>query len=120
MARKVVDAMRDLPVPDPGTPDHRSAMRYLWWLVRRQWRTVAVGIVAGIGWMVSQALIPAVLGVAIQQGVSERDARALLTWSGALVGLGVVQAVSGVIRHRCAVFNYLAAGYRTIQVTVRQ
>ena len=44
--------MRGLPVPDPGTPDHRSATRYLWWTVRQQWRTVALGIAMGVVWMV--------------------------------------------------------------------
>ena len=30
-----------------------------------------------------------------------------------------MQAVAGVLRHRCAVFNWLSAAYRTVQVTVR-
>ena len=112
--------MRDLPVPDPGTPDHRSAARYLWWIVRRQWRTVTLGVAMGIVWMVSQALMPATIGMAIQQGVTERDTKALALWAGALLGLGVLQAAAGIMRHRCAVFNWLSAAYRTVQVTVRQ
>jgi ABC-type multidrug transport system fused ATPase/permease subunit len=111
--------MRDLPVPDPGTPDHRSATRYLGWIVRLQWRTVALGILMGTIWMVSQALMPATIGAAIQHGVTERDTRALVLWAAALLGLGVVQAIAGVLRHRCAVYNWLSAAYRTVQVTVR-
>jgi ABC-type multidrug transport system fused ATPase/permease subunit len=36
-----------------------------------------------------------------------------------LFGLGVVQAGAGIMRHRLAVFNWLSAAYRTIQLTVR-
>ncbi len=111
--------MRDLPVPDPGTPDHRSAAHYLWWIVRLQWRTVGLGILMGTIWMVSQALMPAAIGAAIQYGVTERDSRDLVLWSAALLGLGLLQAAAGIMRHRCAVYNWLSAAYRTIQVTVR-
>src|SRR6187200_441149 len=119
VGRKVWGTMRGLPVPDPGTPDHRSATRYLWWTVRQQWRTVALGIAMGIVWMVSQALMPAAIGAAIEEGVTRRDTRALVLWAAALLGLGVVQAVAGILRHRCAVFNWLSAAYRTVQLTVR-
>ncbi len=43
----------------------------------------------------------------------------LSLWAAVLLGLGLVQAVAGVLRHRCAVFNWLSAAYRTVQVTVR-
>src|SRR5258708_5165011 len=69
--------MRDLPVPDPGTPDHRSAARYLWWIVWSQKRTVGAGIVMGVVWMVSQALMPAAIGTAIDAGVTRKNAGAL-------------------------------------------
>ncbi|HEX6872518.1 MAG TPA: ABC transporter ATP-binding protein [Micromonosporaceae bacterium] len=111
--------MRALPVPDPGTPDHTSATSYLWWIVRLQRRTVLLGITTGVIWMVAQALMPAVIGQAIDAGVAGQDADALLLWAGALLGLGVLQAAAGVIRHRCAVFNFLSAAYRTVQLTVR-
>src|SRR5258705_1260169 len=104
--------MRDLPVPDPGTPDHRSATRYLWWIMRLQWRTVLFGMAMGTVWMVSQALMPAAIGAAIERGVSERDSGALLRWAGVLLGLGILQAGAGILRHRCAVYNWLSATYR--------
>jgi hypothetical protein len=40
-------------------------------------------------------------------------------WTGVLLALGVVQATAGILRHRCAVVNWLSAAYRTVQVTVR-
>lgn len=111
--------MRDLPVPDPGTPDHSSAAAYLWWIARHQRRTIGLGIAMGVIWMVSQALMPAAIGRAIDQGIVARDTRALALWTAVLAGLGVLQATAGILRHRCAVFNWLAAAYRTVQVTVR-
>lgn len=112
--------VRTLPVDDPGTPDHRSPTRYLTWLVRIQAPTVIAGALLGVVWMLAQAVMPAVVGRAIDQGVAARDPAALALWAGALLGLGVVQAAAGVTRHRNSVFNWLAAAFRTVQVTTRQ
>jgi ABC-type multidrug transport system fused ATPase/permease subunit len=112
--------MRELPPADPGIPDDRSATRYLGWLARRTWPSVTGGVVFGIIWMICQALVPAIVGRAIDAGLTGRDGGALLTWSMVLLGIGLVQAGAGVTRHRLAVFNWLAAAYRTIQVAVRQ
>ena len=63
--------------------------------------------------------MPAAIGAAIEEGVTRRDTRALVLWAAALLGLGVVQAAAGILRHRCAVYNWLSAAYRTVQLTVR-
>ncbi|HEX7744113.1 MAG TPA: ABC transporter ATP-binding protein [Micromonosporaceae bacterium] len=112
--------MRPLPVADPGTPDHRSAMRYLLWLASRTWPTLLAGVGLGVVWMVSQALMPAVVGKAIDAGIRARDLDALTTWALVLLGLGLLQAAAGITRHRFAVFNWLAAAYRTVQLTIGQ
>ncbi len=112
--------MRELPTADPGFPDDRSATRYLGWLARRTWPSVTGGVLFGILWMMCQAFVPAVVGLAIDAGLTDRDGGALLTWSLVLLGIGLVQAFAGVARHRLAVFNWLAAAYRTVQVVVRQ
>src|SRR6185437_798831 len=70
----------------------------------------------GIGWMVAQALMPFAIGRAVQQGLVEHDNRALALWASALLALGAIQAVSGVMRHRFAVFNWLQASFRLAQV----
>ncbi|GAA2595639.1 ABC transporter ATP-binding protein [Dactylosporangium fulvum] len=107
-----------LPLPEPGEPDSRSAARYLLWIARHQLRLIAGGLLFGIVWMLSQALVPAALGVGID-ALAAHD-RTRLLWSGAgLLGLGVVTAISGVLRHRFAVSNFLASGFRTVQVAVR-
>ncbi|WP_338740355.1 ABC transporter ATP-binding protein [Actinomadura luteofluorescens] len=131
--------MKSLPVKDPGGPDHAargratyldpwsaargdggSPARYLLSLLRVQWRSVTAGALFGVAWMLSQALMPAALGRAIGDGVAARDEGALVTWAAVLLGLGAAQAVTGVLRHRCAVFNWLSAAYRTVQLVTRQ
>lgn len=111
--------MRALPVADPGVPDHRSGLRYLLWVARRQLPALVGGSLLGIVWMVSQALMPAAIGRAVDALVDARDLGALGVWAGVLLGLGVVQAVAGILRHRMAVFNWLAGAYRTVQVVTR-
>jgi ABC-type multidrug transport system fused ATPase/permease subunit len=112
--------MRELPVPDPGEPDHRSAARYLWWVVRSQPRGMLAAAAYGIVWMVAQALMPAVIGHAIDAGVTARDGAVLALWTGLLFGLGVVQAAAGVARHRNSVLNWVGGAFLTVQVTVRK
>ena len=108
--------MRQLPFADPGTPATRSPTRFLLWVGRHQAGTLALGMTFGIVWMLAQALLPWVLGRAIDEGVATGDAEALVAWAAALFGLGVVQAVAGTLRHRVAVSNWLQASYRMIQV----
>ncbi|TQS24749.1 ABC transporter ATP-binding protein [Microbispora sp. KK1-11] len=111
--------MRSLPVADPGTPDARGPLRYLWWVARGHAAPMLAGAGLAVLWWLGQALVPAALGKAID-AMAARDAGTLLRWSAVVLGLGVVQAVAGVTRHRFAVFTWLGAAYRTVQVTVRQ
>lgn len=111
--------MRHLPLSHPGTADHRSPGRYLWWLAKGQWRTLVLGMLFGIVWMSSQAVMPAIIGRAIDSGVAARDTRALVTYAGILFAVGLVQAGSGIMRHRFAVTNWLTTAYRTVQLVVR-
>ena len=111
--------MKRLPIADPGTPDPRSATRYLMWVARQQVGTMVAGVAFGVAWMVAQALVPATVGRAVD-AITARDPGALGRWTAALAALGLVQAAAGVMRHRFALTNFLAAGYRTVQVTARQ
>jgi ABC-type multidrug transport system fused ATPase/permease subunit len=74
----------------------------------------------GIVWMSAGALMPMVIGLAIDRGVAARDRDALLGWALVLFGLGLVVAVSGIMRHRFAVTNWLTTAYRTVQLVGRQ
>lgn len=108
--------MRNLPYDDPGQPDLRTPGRFLWWIAGQQKRTLALGMVWGVLWMVAQALIPVAVGRGISAGVVAGDDRALLTWSGAVLVLALVQAGAGVLRHRVAVANWLQASFRAAQL----
>ena len=111
--------MRRLPHDDPGTPDLRSPARYLVWTGRQQLDLIAVGVVFGVVWMVAQALVPAAIGRGLQAGVAEGDLGAAGRWSLVVLGLAVVQAVFGILRHRIAVTNWLSASFRSMQLLGR-
>ncbi len=74
----------------------------------------------GIIWMSTQAVMPFVLGRAIDRGVAAQDSGELLKWAGLLFAIGLVQAGAGIMRHRFAVTNWLTAAYRTVQLVGRQ
>ncbi|HZA83103.1 MAG TPA: ABC transporter ATP-binding protein, partial [Actinomycetes bacterium] len=111
--------MRELPPADPGTPDLRSPARFLLWVARRQLGTLALGILHGVVWMGALALVPALVGRAIDAGVAGGDIGALVRWSGLILAAGLTGAAAGILRHRAAVTNWLAATYRVQQLLVR-
>jgi len=110
---------RELPVADPGTPEMRSPMRYLFWLAGHQRGLLILNALSGVGWMVSQALMWAAVGGAIDHGVARHDTRALFAWVAIVMGLGLFQALCGALRHQMAVTNWMQSAYRTVQVIGR-
>jgi ABC-type multidrug transport system fused ATPase/permease subunit len=111
--------VRTHPLDDPGTPDLRSPWRFLLRVLALQRRTILGGAFFGIAWMGSQALFPLIIGKAIDDGVAGHDLAALRTWCLILLAVGILQAVAGLLRHRCAVSNYLTSAYRTQQWLIR-
>ncbi|HYN66078.1 MAG TPA: ABC transporter ATP-binding protein [Ornithinibacter sp.] len=95
-----------------------DADRLILWLARRQWRTILGGVLFGVPWMLSIALVPAAIGKAVD-GLVARDQQALFVWSGAIMGLGLLSAVTTNGRHWFAVRNWLIASFRTAVVTER-
>ena len=112
--------MRSLPLDHPGTAAHGSPKAFLWWLAKGQWQTLAGGMAFGIAAMSCQAVMPAAIGRAIDRGVADKDGSALVTYAGLMLAIGLVQAVTGIMRHRFAVTNWLTAAYRTVQLVGRQ
>jgi ABC-type multidrug transport system fused ATPase/permease subunit len=86
------------------------------WVARHQWTSLALGMTYGITWMVSQALIPATIAKAIDEGIVAGDRAELWRWAGALACLAAVIATTGILRHRMAVLNWLVASFRAIQL----
>jgi ABC-type multidrug transport system fused ATPase/permease subunit len=110
---------RELPVGDPGAPDTGSPFRYLGWLARHQRWSLSLNAIFGIIWMVAQALVWAGVGAAIDHGVEHHNTAELFRWVAVVIVLGLIQAVSGSLRHQLAVTNWMNASYRTIQVIGR-
>ncbi len=107
---------RELPSAEPGTPDTRSPLRYLIWIAAQQKVLLTFNALFGIGWMVSQALIWAAVGAAIDHGVIDKNTGELFLWVGVVMALGLFQAVCGALRHQLAVTNWMNASYKTVQV----
>ncbi|WP_329122288.1 ABC transporter ATP-binding protein [Streptomyces sp. NBC_01465] len=101
-------------------PDHRSAPRYLWWLVVSQRRRTVLAAVLGSSWMVGLALPPYLLSRAIDDGLQKEDMRALAGWTAALLAVGLVMAWLSIMRHRTMTRSRLDAQYRTVRAVVRQ
>ncbi|MFE2855076.1 ABC transporter transmembrane domain-containing protein [Streptomyces lavendulae] len=106
--------------PGPGLPDTRSASRYLLWLASRHRRTVLLATVFGVACTMSQALIPAAVGRALDLGLIPRDRGALVLWASVVLLLGVVQALTGMVRDRGSTANRLGASYLTTRLLVRK
>jgi len=98
--------------------DLRSPARFLAFIARGQKATLAGGALFGLLWMGAQAAIPAALGAAVGAMV-RRDRTSLIGWSAVLLGLGIAQAVAGVLRHRRAVTNFLVSAVRVQQLVAR-
>lgn len=108
--------MRSFPYSDAGSPDLRSPSRFLWWLAKAQRATLLMGIAYGSIWTISQALIPYVLGQAVDLGIVANNFGALTAWVGLLLALTVIQAGTSTLRHRAAVSNWMQAAYRCSQL----
>jgi ABC-type multidrug transport system fused ATPase/permease subunit len=116
LAERRIEQVTSLPHADPGTPDVTSPTAYLRWVGARQSRTLVIATAFGIVWLVSQALFPAAMGKAIDDGIIGGDAGSLLRWCAILLGLVVVSALAGVMRHRYAVENWMQGAFRSAQL----
>ncbi|TWF91736.1 ABC-type multidrug transport system fused ATPase/permease subunit [Streptomyces brevispora] len=105
---------------DPGTPDCRSALRYLWWLITSQRRRIAAGALLGSFWMVCLTLPPYLLSRAIDDGLEPGQWSALAGWVAALLGVGVLNAWLAIMRHRTMTRVRMDAAFRSVAVVVRQ
>jgi ABC-type multidrug transport system fused ATPase/permease subunit len=112
--------MRTLPLEHPGVADHRSPGRFLWWIVKGQSTTMLGGIFFGVTWMLTQAVTPAVIGLAIDRGVTTKDTGELLKYTGLMFAIGTTGALAAIMRHRFAVTSWLTAAYRVVQLVTRQ
>jgi ABC-type multidrug transport system fused ATPase/permease subunit len=105
---------------DPGTPVIRGPWRYLLWMAATHRRVLMLDCVANMAWVMGQVLTPAAIGEAVNAGLAARDQAALIWWGLAVLGLGVVQAVSAMFVERFEMLARVRAGYQTMQFVTRQ
>jgi ABC-type multidrug transport system fused ATPase/permease subunit len=112
--------VRTFPDADPGTPDIRGPWRYLLWMAASLWRALLIDSVCNAVWTGAQALTPGAIGAAVNAGLIARDQTALIWWGLAVLGLGVVTAVSALLVERFETTVRIGGGYRTMQFVTRQ
>ena len=81
---------------------------------------MVAAVAFGIAWMLTQAVMPAIIGLAIDRGVTTKDTSELLKYTGLMFAVGVVGAVTSIMRHRFAVTNWLTGAYRVVQLVTRR
>ena len=111
--------MRHLPEP-PGLPDHRSADRYLFWLARREWRSLLWASLLSSTYYLCTVLVPYLLGLALDSGATDGDLGALLPWFWLIALCALVAAAIVPLAERACCFNWYASAYRTIQLITRR
>ncbi len=84
-------------------------------LARQRW-TLLTGALMGTLWMLSQAALPLLVGRTLDAGVVDRDGSALLMGCLALVALGALTALTGLMRHRLACSNWFQTALRSQQL----
>ncbi|MFC4945328.1 ABC transporter transmembrane domain-containing protein [Pseudonocardia sp. GCM10023141] len=105
---------------EPGRAALRGPVGYLWWLVVRQWPRVVAGAVLGSVWMVLLTAAPYVLSRAIDDGLTPGDFPVLAGWAAALLGVGILDAWLGIMRHRTMTRVRMDANLRTVRVLIGQ
>ncbi|MFD7100676.1 ABC transporter ATP-binding protein, partial [Streptomyces xanthophaeus] len=118
MANRLFDAsVSPEAVPEA---DSRGPWAYLWWLVRIRPGPLLLSALLGMAWMVPLALLPLVIGRAIDVGGRADGPGALYLWALVALGLGILQAVAGAGLIQAAVGAEVHAVAHTHRVLMRQ
>lgn len=104
---------------DPGVPDSRGPIRFLWWLLTRQRGRIALSALWSTLWLATVIAPPYLVQRAIDDGLARDDSGALLGWAAILVAVGVLNAVFGLLRHRVMTYIRTGTALCTARVLVR-
>lgn len=108
-----------VPFEDPGIPDISSTFRFLTWLGRNQLHLILSGSFFGTLGAACLAIMPGFLGRAVQ-AIADHNQPALNRLSLAIIGIGLVQSISSVLRHRRAVGGWIVMADRLKQIIARK
>ena len=111
--------IRDLPYPDPGTPDARSGPRFLLWLGRNQLGGQLRALAWGLLHQMGIAGLPLGAGLAVQAVVDRSGGRLALA-GGVIVLDGIAITLGDTMLHRTAVTNWITAAARVQQLLARK
>ncbi|HEV2797168.1 MAG TPA: ABC transporter ATP-binding protein [Nocardioides sp.] len=105
------------PSPDPDT---RSPAAFLRWMLRQQWKVVALSTLTCLLWLLPLTFGPYIFGRAVDDGILAGSTSALLGWAAAMLAVVVVGGVFGVVFHTLVVRTWLISLYGTTQMVTRK
>ncbi len=85
-------------MPDQPDPSSRSGWTLLRQTFRRERVGIGLGVAAGVVWTAAKVSVPLLVQAAINQGIVAERPGALLWWSLAIAGAGVIQGLSTGVR----------------------
>ncbi|HSZ40375.1 MAG TPA: ABC transporter ATP-binding protein [Trebonia sp.] len=88
-------------------------------MAREHWRVIMPDCLFNAVWVGAQALTPYVIGQAVNDGLSARNQAALVWWGLAVLGLGVVTAVSALFVERLEMKVRVVPAYQTMRLVTR-
>ena len=85
-------------IPPKDIPASRAGWHLMGIQLRRQWRGLTVGVVAGLTATISKVAVPALVALAIDRGIEADTEGALLRWSLAILLAGVLSSICSGLR----------------------
>jgi ABC-type multidrug transport system fused ATPase/permease subunit len=111
--------VRTLSEADAGTPDISGPWRFLLWMAVAYRRIIVPDCLFNVFWVGAQSLTPAVVGEAVNAGLIARNQTALI-WCGlAILGLGIVQALSAMLVDRLETQVKVRPAYLTMRLVTQ-
>src|SRR5437016_14504651 len=82
-----------------------DAWRFLLRAIAAQKGGIVPAVLSGFAWQAAAVAAPLFIKEAIDRGVVHGDRTALYAWCGAILGVGLVEAAGGALRHYFAIRN---------------
>ncbi len=107
----------EAPTPDPDT---RTPAAFLRWMLKQQWRVIALSSLACLLWLMPMTFGPYIFGRAVDEGILGGSTTDLLLWSGVMLAVVIIGGLFGVVFHTLIVRTWLISLYGTTQMVTRK